>query len=235
MPKLGKLILIYFSILLLSLSLNFAPVFAFPSTSTNYKLEGEFGDFGGAKSSANYRLTDTGGGFAPGIGTSSNYRNCSGFQCVIAEVPKITFSLSTNVINLWTLTTGLVNTNSHTMTVITNVGGYNVTVVEDGNLRNGAHDINDVSDGAVNAGSEEYGLATSDIDSGLDIALDANCGSGPYSATGVNASPKKIAKATGPTYSSGETNTICYAASIATDTASGSYNQVLTYIATGNF
>lgn len=235
MPKFGKLILIYFSIFLLSLSLNLDFVFAFPSSSANYKLEGEFGNFGGAKSSANYRLTDTGGGFAPGITTSGNYRNCSGFQCVIAEVPKITFSLSTNAINLGTLSTGSVNTNSHTMTVITNVGGYNVTVVEDGNLRNGAHDINDVSGGTVDAGTEEYGLSTTDTDAGLDIALDATCGSGPYNATGVNASPKKIAKAVGPTYSSGETNTICYAASIATDTASGSYTQILTYIATGNF
>ena len=95
----AKLILTYTFILLLSFSLS-KVAFAFPSTSTNYKLEGEFGNFGGAKTSTNYRLTDTGGGFAPGIGTSGNYRSCSGFQCVIAEIPKITFALSTNVINL---------------------------------------------------------------------------------------------------------------------------------------
>src|SRR3989344_5630991 len=92
---------------------------AFPSSSGSYKLEGEFGIFGGAKTSDNYRLTDTGGGFAPGIGTSTNYRNCSGFQCVIAQVPQVTVTLSSNAINLNTLTTSAVNTASHTISVTT--------------------------------------------------------------------------------------------------------------------
>src|SRR3972149_2896783 len=153
---------------------------AFPSSSTNFKLEGEFGIFGGAKTSTNYRLTDTGGGFAPGFSDSTNYRACSGFQCVGSLVPSITFTLSATTINLGTLTTGAVNNASHTATVTTNLGGYSLTVVEDGNLRDSPDDVNDVSDGAVTAGAEEYGLATSE--SGQAITQDTDCPNSPYSA-----------------------------------------------------
>lgn len=211
---------------------------AFPTSSTNYKLEGEFGIFGGAKTSTNYRLTDTGGGFAPGIGTSTNYRNCSGFQCVIAEVPKITVTLSANSINLGTLTTSSVNTGSQTISVTTNVGGYTARVYEDGNLCriplpcNAANDIADVADGAVTANSEEYGLATSEA--GQEITQDSSCGSAAYNASGLTTTPQSVANATGPTYTA-ETTTICYAAAIAGSTAAGTYRQIVTFITTGAF
>lgn len=228
----AKLILTYTFILLLSFSLT-KVAFAFPSTSTNYRLEGEFGNFGGAKSSANYRLTDTGGGFAPGITTSGNYRNCSGFQCVIAEVPKITVTLSSNAINLGTLTGASVSTQSHTVSVTTNVGGYTTRVVEDGELRYGAATIDQVGDGAVTAGSEEYGLATSQ--SGRDISQDTDCSNSPYTASPITGSPQSVASKIGPTYTA-ETTTLCYAASINTaSTAAGKYQQILTYITTGAF
>src|SRR4030066_2582960 len=100
-------------------------VLAFGSSSTNYKLEGEFGIFGGAKSSANYNLTDTGGGFAVGFGSSANYGTGSGFQYVLAEVREIVFTISTTTVNLGALTSSSVNNASHTITVTTNgAGGY---------------------------------------------------------------------------------------------------------------
>ncbi len=40
--------------------------------------------------------------------------------------------------------------------------GYTVSVLEDGNLRQGANDIDDVTDGSVTVGSEEYGGRASD-------------------------------------------------------------------------
>ncbi len=204
----------------------------FGSSSDNYKLEGEFGIFGGAKTSDNYRLTDTGGGFAVTFGDSTNYRSCSGFQCVIAEVPKITVSLSTNSINLGTLSTGSVNTASHTLSVTTNYSGYTARVFEDGDLRRGTDTINDVGDGAVNAGSEEYGLATSEA--GNNIIQDTDCAGSAYSASAVTTSPQSVASNAGPTYTA-ETTTLCYAASIAGSTPAGLYQQVLTFITTGSF
>lgn len=227
----AKYILTYLGFLLSFLSLT-SVVEAFPSTSTNYKLEGEFGIFGGAKTSANYRLTDTGGGFAPGFGDSTNYRSCSGFQCVIAEVPRITVTLSSNSINLGTLTTGAVNTGSHTVSVTTNVGGYTTRVYEDDNLRRGSDDINDVADGAVTANSEEYGLATSEA--GRDITQDTSCGSAAYNASGVTTTPQSVAGHAGPTYTA-ETTTICYAAAIAGSTPAGTYQQIVYFVTTGAF
>jgi hypothetical protein len=227
----AKLILTYILLLILSLSLT-RDIFAFPSSSLNYNLEGEFGTFGEAKTSANYRLTDTGGGFAPGIGESTNYRNCSGFQCVIAEVPRITATLSTNSLNLGTLTTGAVNTQSHTISVTTNVGGYTTTVVEDGELRIGAVDINQVGDGEVTANNEEYGIATSE--SGRDITQDTSCGSAAYSASPITNTPQSVAGHAGPTYTA-ETTTLCYAAAINGSTAAGTYQHIVTFITTGSF
>lgn len=238
MPKSLKLILIYIVIVVLSFTFT-GLVEAFGSSSASYKLEAEFGTFGGEKNSATYRLTDTGGGFAPGIGTSTNYRNCSGFQCVIAQVPSITVSLSSNAINLGILTTAAVNTQSHTILVTTNVGGYTARVYEDDNLCriiipcNAANDIADVSDGAVTAASEEYGLATSEA--GQEITQDTSCGSAAYNASGLTTTPQSVANATGPTFSSGETTTICYAATISSLTAAGTYRQVVTFVTTGSF
>mgnify|MGYP001600527539 CR=1 FL=1 len=235
----AKYILTYLLLLTCFLSLT-SVVEAFPSSSGTYKLEGEFGIFGGAKTSDNYRLTDTGGGFAPGIGISSNYRNCSGFQCVIAEVPKVIVTLSANTINLNTLTTSAVNTTSHTISVTTNVGGYTSRVYEDGNFCriplpcNATNDIADVTDGEVETGGadEEYGIATSE--SGQQITQDSTCGSGTHLASGLTTTPQSVANATGPTFTA-ESTTICYAATIAGSTAAGTYRQIVTFVTTGAF
>ena len=207
-------------------------VWAFKSTSTNFKLEGEFGIFGGAKSSTNYKLTDTGGGFAPGRTTSTNYTTGSGFQYVLAEIPQITFTISASSVNLLTLSTSAVNTDSHTITVSTNAReGYTARVFEDGNLRDGAKDINDVSGGTVDVGSEEYGLATSRASQ--EITQDASCGPDPDNASAITTTPQSVASSALPVDS--HSTTLCYAASIAGSTPNGVYQHVLTYIATGTF
>jgi len=221
--------------LILSLSLlivSSSTVLAFGSSSTNYKLEGEFGIFGGAKSSTNYNLTDTGGGFAVGFGNSANYGAGSGFQYVIAELQEIIFTISTSTVNLGTLSASGVTTASHTITVTTNApSGYLVTVVEDGNLRSGANDVNDVSGGTVDVGSEEYGLATSK--SGQTITQDASCGPDPDNASAITASTQSVSSSALPIDS--DTTTLCYSASISGATPGGSYSHILTYIATGTF
>ncbi len=232
MPRLLRLILIYFATFLLSFIYT-GLVYAFPSSSTNYKLDAEFGVFGGEKNSTNFRLTDTGGGFAPGFGDSTNYRNCSGFQCTLSQVPSITFSLSTNSISLGTLTTSAVNTQSHTATVTTNWNGYTLTVVQDGNLRRGSDDIDPVVSSPISAGTEAYGLATSK--SGQAIVQDTSCGSAVYNASSITSTPQNVASSTVATSLSGDTTTLCYSASVAGSTPAGTYSQIVTYIATGTF
>jgi len=220
-------------LILTSYILNLKSAAAFQQTSTNFKLEGEFGIFGGAKSSANYKLTDTGGGFAPGISTSGSYEVCSGFQCVLQKVPTITFTLGSNSVNLGSLSAASVTTQSHIFTVNTTLTtGYQVTVVEDGNLRSSiGNDINDVSGGTVDAGSEEYGLATSK--SGQNIVQDSSCGPDPDNASAVTGSSQTVASASVDV--TGDQTTMCYGASISPTTPAGQYQHTLTYIATGTF
>lgn len=222
-----------FLILGLTILPNPSSVWAFASSSTNYNLEAEFGNFGGAKSSTNYNLTDTGGGFAVGFGSSTNYGTGGGFQYVIAEVREIVFTISSNTVNLGALNSASVTTGSHTIEIDTNAaGGYQVTVLEDGNLRTGGgEDINDVVGGTVDAGSEEYGLATSK--SGQDITQDTSCGPDPDNASAITGTAQSVASSTLPI--DNDVTTLCYAASISGTTIPGSYSHILTYIATGTF
>lgn len=209
-------------------------VWAFSSSSSSYKLEAEFGSFGGAKSSASYKLTDTGGGFAVGFGSSANYGTGSGFQYVIAEVREIVFTISSNSIILGSLSSTSVTSVSHDIEVDTNAaGGYIVTVLEDDNLRTTGGDTITDANGDVDAGQEEYGLATSD--SGVDITTwDGTCdGSNPELADGITGVAQTVASNSAPI--DNDTSTMCYSASITNTTEAGDYSHVLTYIATGTF
>jgi hypothetical protein len=146
--------------------------------------------------------------------------------------PSISFTLSSNAVNLGTLSASTVSTSSHTVRTVTNaVNGYVTYVYDDGNLRKGSDDINNVADGAVSVAAEEYGIATSD--SGQTISQDSNCGSAPYTASALSTSQQSIAGATsGPV---DETITICYAASISATTVAGSYAHTVTFVTTGLF
>lgn len=210
---------------------------AFSSSSTNYRLEGEFGMFGGAKSSTNYALTDTGGGFAVGFGSSANYGTGSGFQYILAEVPELIFQISSTSVNLGSLS-GTPKGVSQTITVSTNAReGYKVTVQEDGNICRttqpctAANDIDDVSGGTIDSNTEEYGLATSK--SGQYFVQDTDCANSPFYATAIDNTARYVASYDKPI--DNDTTTLCYSAAISGATAAGSYSHVLTYIATATF
>lgn len=227
-----------FLYLVLSISYLAPKIYGFGSSSASFNLESEFGIFGGSKSSAGYTLTDTGGGFAVGFGSSANYGTGSGFQYVLAEVREIVFIISTSSVNLGTLSTASVNTVSHTIEIDTNAAqGYQVTVLEDGNICripqpcDPANDINDVAGGTVDVGVEEYGLATSKA--GQAITQDTSCGPDPDNASAITGTAQSVASSSLPI--DNDITTLCYAASISGTTAAGSYSHVLTYIATGTF
>ncbi len=223
---------IIFALTLLFISTSSA--LAFGSSSTNYNLEGEFGIFGGSKGSASYNLTDTGGGFAVGFGNSANYGTGSGFQYVLAEVREIVFTMSKNSISLNPLCTGSVTTDSHTITVTTNAAqGYQVTVIEDGELRKGADNIDNVVGGFVNAGNEEYGLATSDTGQAISTWDGACDNSNPETASPITGTAQSVASNALPI--DNDSSTMCYSASISGTTVAGDYSQIITYIATGTF
>ena len=173
-------------------------------------------------SSASYQLQDTLGELGTGPISSASYGNQGGFRQVEAN-PTLTFSISSNSIDFGLLDRNAVTTRSHTIITTTNSEkGYTTTVIEDGNLRSGANDINDVADGSVSAGSEEYGIRTSG-DQGQMNATD----------TAITSTAQTVASYS--SYINASTTTITYRATISTSSVTGNYSHTVTYISTGNF
>ncbi|MFC1687057.1 beta strand repeat-containing protein [Patescibacteria group bacterium] len=158
--------------------------------------------------------------------TDSGNNDCWNFK-------SITFTISSNTISLGNLSTGSVATASHTITTSTSAdSGYITLVYDDGNLRKGADDINDVGDLAVTAGSEEYGISTTDT--GQDVITDGGggCSGSTYDADPITTTQQSVASASGP---ANEEVTICYMASIDANTVAGAYAHTVTFVTIGLF
>jgi hypothetical protein len=138
--------------------------------------------------------------------------------------PTISYSISANSLFLGNLNPTAVFSNSHDVTVSTNApSGYVLYVYEDGNLRQEigefVFDIDDVTDGSVTAGSEEYGLNTGFDDFVSDSAI---------------TSTMKIARQSSSAVSN-QTTTCTYKAAVSNSTVAGFYSHIVTYIVTGRF
>jgi len=103
--------------------------------------------------------------------------------------------------------------------------GYVVQVFEDGNLRVGAESIDDVSDGSVTIGSEEYGARSSDntISSSTFDTAD----------TAITTTSTDVATESASVYES--RNFLTLKAAISSSTSASDYSQTLVLIASGNF
>ena len=148
--------------------------------------------------------------------------------------PTITSALSATTCVLGTLTTASVSGCTYTNTIATNaLNGYASTLVENNNLRiDVTNDINDAVN-PVNAGSEEYGFASSDTTNTPDAGdYDGTCGGGaseaaePIDGTETYANQSTVAS---------DVITLCHAASITGTTTSGAYSHIVTHITTGTF
>lgn len=201
---------------------NITLVGAAMSSATYRTTSEDFNCGGGQSSSTTYRLLDTVCDLAKDGLSSTTYRIDSGFPGM-EDIPFITFALSNTTIALGTLTTASVYTGSTVATVTTNaVGGYATTIAEDGNLRRSTgEDINDVSDGTVTAGVEEYGIRTTGSD-------------GQYNSTdtAITGTPGIFASNGGAANSA---TTITFKAAISPVTVGGNYSHTVTIIATGTY
>ena len=138
------------------------------------------------------------------------------------------FTINDTAVDLGALDTASVSTDTTNFDVTTNASsGYTVTITEDGNLRDGGNDVNDVGDGTVTAASEEYGVSTDETDS-VDIALTSG-----NNATAIDATNKSAATQSGPI--SSDNTVLTFHASISLTTNPGNYTHTTTMIATGNF
>lgn len=216
-----------FFLLIFVLILNFpVRVQSIDMTSENYKVFVDTVSVGGTEPvSENYRVFSTegeAGGISPTQSTSTNYTVAAGFQAM-ANTIYVSATLSQSAIALGNLSVAAVASGSETITVSTNSPtGYAATIVEDGNLRSGADDINDVADGSVSIGSEEYGVITSGVAgqmNGADTAI-----------TGV---AQSVAASSTPVLS--EQTTLTYKAAIGNSTAYGYYTHQVTFTTTVNY
>lgn len=103
--------------------------------------------------------------------------------------------------------------------------GYVIQILEDGNLRNGLNDINDVTDGAVTAGSEEFGLRSSDSTL-ANSAFDT-------SDAAVTSTAQDIV--TQSTYAIDNRSFVTFKLSASSSTPSTTYTNITTFIASGLF
>lgn len=158
--------------------------------------------------------------------------------------PTLTFALGSNTCVLGTLSTTQINKCSYTSTVSTNgTNGYSSTIqaVSDGSNVNlnrdgdGTEVLADVADGEVTAGSEEYGVNTTQAGNAITVDNDATC------TTGGVAEPTTALTANGQVYASSlvpvanEAITVCHAVAITGLTQAGNYTQTVTLLTTGNF
>lgn len=133
-------------------------------------------------SSSGYTLYGTTGEFAAKTVTGGVYTVRGGFQALEKGVLDLQFTTTTIALGTLSLSAVVSSTVSSTITTDSPTG-YSLTFDEDGNLRDGANDINDVADGTVTAGSEEYGVQT--IGGGGELAADTAIADGLEVASSV--------------------------------------------------
>jgi len=182
-------------------------------------------NFGGEEtsSSASYKLQDTVGEVGTGRITSASYIGLIGFRQTEAD-PKMTFTISGNSVNFGTLSTSTVSAGDITITTTTNaIDGYVTTIYETENLKtSGGSDINDVADGLVSAGSEEYGIRTAGAAGQMNGA-----------DTAITTTPQAVAA--NATWINSSSVIISFKAAISSMTVAGAYNHIVTLISTGRF
>ena len=130
-------------------------------------------------------------------------------------------SLSPEVIDSSSVGTGIL---AFEITV-DNDNGYVVQILEDGPLRDGANSIDDVADGAVTAGSEEYGARSNDS------SLTGSTFDTQDSA--ITTTAQEIVSRS--TFAFDDRSFITFKLSASTSTTATTYSHTLTVITSGNF
>lgn len=188
-----------------------------------------------------YGLRSTQGEITGGVSEGTSYDLRAGYRQL--EEPFITSTIS-GTCALGVLTSSAVSGCRITVTTVTNAAGGFATTVKANGLRTtpSSIDINNVSDGAITAGSEEYGVSTEDSNavisqfSGGSITS-ANCTtslSGPLSSfSALSTSTQSVVTEVAPNFNS--VTDVCVAAAISTATVAGNYTDTITFITTGTF
>lgn len=178
-----------------------------------------------ASVSSSFVMEDDLGGIATGENiNSASYKACAGYPCTLSiEPPSITFSLTTNQVLLGTLSVSSVATGDVIASTSTNaVSGYVTTIVSDGNFRTNIGDyIQDVADGDISIGDDEYGIGLTGTDRSF------------TDERSVTTSPRTIASNSVST--TGSSVTVTFGAAVSVTVPAGNYQQTATLVSTGRF
>ncbi len=184
-------------------------------SSASYQISADYiGVGGGWSSSTNYTLNDSVANLGSGFVSSTSYQVQGGF--VSNDSGTIGLSISATSVSLGTLSVSAVSSGSVVATVTTDQStGFTLAV---GSVSGSSPTA--VSDGAVTAGSEEYGITTS----------------GTYSAVSTH-----VAVVAGLTLASAsvpvtnEATTLTFKASRNTNSTAATYSQTVVLSAATNF
>jgi hypothetical protein len=167
-----------------------------------------------------FKLFETGGGSEAGSSSGGTFILNAGFQAL--EQGTASLTLSTATVDLGELSASSVSTATVTTTItVDSTTGYALAIAESGDLLSGANDIDDVADGTVTAGSEEYGIKTTGGDGQL------------VTDTAITGASLTVASSAGAVQSMD--TPILFSVSVdTTKTRQGSYSHVATFTLTAN-
>jgi len=183
-------------------------------SSTNYYIYADSVETGGGLSAGGvYSLEDTlGEGIISQTGGTTYIIN-AGYQAMVFG--SLSMNISSNAINLGTLSTTTVITNTTTVTISTDAAdGYYMSI-----QTAGANPLSAVNDGEVTAGQEEYGLAV--------VGADAVTTTDQGITTGLPLA-QKLTPGTG-------VNDLVFKAAISPTTISGNRSQSVVIGVSANF
>lgn len=165
-----------------------------------------------------FSLTQTGDGSSTVSSTGNTFELRGGFEA--QEKGILSFTISSSTLSFDSLTTTTLAVATTTIRVSTDSEtGYSVALSENGNLTDGTDVIDDVADGDVTIGSEEYGIRTSGSDALASGAVPISGSVGIASAAGD--------------VTARETDVGFYIA-VSTSTPAGTYSHTVTFSVTVN-
>jgi len=136
------------------------------------------------------------------------------------------YPLTSTSIAFGTLATSSVSTAIAAFEVTAaNDNGYVVQIVEDGNLRSGSNDVDDVTDGSVTSGSEEYGARSSDTSISSSTFDTAD--------TAITTTFTDVATESAAIFES--RNFVTIKVAIDGTTSASAYSHIVSLVASGNF
>jgi len=215
-----------------------------PMTSDNYQIDWPNLNMGaGLPSSSSYNLGVTTGQIAPGLYSSTGYKVRAGFQYIHSIIP-FSFMIDKIAVDFGSLTVGTPSTDTIGLEVNSgSAGGYSVTTQENNPLTSTATstiadttcdpgDTCDESDAGTWTQNTTYGFGYSM--SGIDVPSEFSGGKYKQFAD-ISLSEAPQAVMSGSNVGVGKTSTMTLKVNVSGTQAAGTYENIITFIATPTY